>query len=332
MKHSINNFAIHITNVCNLNCPDCQKFNNFKFNGHYLWKDYKDVFKKWSQRLEPELIAITGGETLLNPSLYEWIKGIREYWPDTPMQVLSNGTQLHLHNKLYDILLSNNVKLNITQHNLDCRELLFDKVQDFLEPPILEEMKYNEPAYNIFYNNVKDETWPECNTTLEFYDLPKHIQEECKNAHGFDFDQFRKWLKLVDKNNVKMTFTRGTEFWESMLYYKDNKLQVHDSDPEIAWDNCPYQICYHMTGAGKLCKCPPLAGINDFDEQFNVLSRDQKELLSTYKFLTPEQTDDEFDDFIDRHLTSSHSICKFCPESVIMKKRMYADIGKIKVA
>jgi hypothetical protein len=38
----------------------------------------------------------------------------------------------------------------------------------------------------IFYNNVKDNSWPECNSLDDFYNLPTHIQQECKEQHQFD--------------------------------------------------------------------------------------------------------------------------------------------------
>ena len=37
-----------------------------------------------------------------------------------------------------------------------------------------------------FYNNVKDSTWPECNSVDDFYNLPAHVQEECIVEHQID--------------------------------------------------------------------------------------------------------------------------------------------------
>jgi hypothetical protein len=39
-------------------------------------------------------------------------------------------------------------------------------------------------AFVIFYNNVKDSTWPDAKSIDEFYKLPKHIQHECINTFG----------------------------------------------------------------------------------------------------------------------------------------------------
>jgi hypothetical protein len=38
----------------------------------------------------------------------------------------------------------------------------------------------------LFYKNVKDDSWPECNNLDDFYNLPIHIQNECKDQHNFD--------------------------------------------------------------------------------------------------------------------------------------------------
>jgi len=38
----------------------------------------------------------------------------------------------------------------------------------------------------IFYNNVKDISWPDCCSLDDFYNLPTYIQDECKNQHNFD--------------------------------------------------------------------------------------------------------------------------------------------------
>lgn len=42
---------------------------------------------------------------------------------------------------------------------------------------------------SIFYRNVKDPLWPECNSFDEFQSLPNYIQQECYDVHGL-----RRWL------------------------------------------------------------------------------------------------------------------------------------------
>ena len=59
----------YITNVCNLNCDNCNRFNNFAFSGHYRWADYESSFKEWSKIIDFPEIAIIGGEPFANPDL-----------------------------------------------------------------------------------------------------------------------------------------------------------------------------------------------------------------------------------------------------------------------
>ena len=43
MTHRLNYAEFYITNVCNLNCTECNRFNNYHFSGHQRWDDYSDV-------------------------------------------------------------------------------------------------------------------------------------------------------------------------------------------------------------------------------------------------------------------------------------------------
>lgn len=62
-----------------------------------------------------------------------------------------------------------------------------------------------------FYNNVKDLSWPECHSLLEFNNLPEYIQEECKNMHDMEdiykFDPYSKIVNFIKQqgNTVKST-------------------------------------------------------------------------------------------------------------------------------
>jgi molybdenum cofactor biosynthesis enzyme MoaA len=45
MKHKINLLEVYITNVCNLSCRGCNRFNNYNFKGHQLWADHADEYE-----------------------------------------------------------------------------------------------------------------------------------------------------------------------------------------------------------------------------------------------------------------------------------------------
>jgi len=83
---------VYITNVCNLACRGCNRYNNYNFKGHQYWDDYADDFELWATKIDAELISIIGGEPTLNPDLEKWCSNLRRLWPNTEMMIASNGT------------------------------------------------------------------------------------------------------------------------------------------------------------------------------------------------------------------------------------------------
>ena len=42
-----------------------------------------------------------------------------------------------------------------------------------------------ETPWHTFYANVRDQTWPDCDNEQDFHQLPKHVQQECIQVHGY---------------------------------------------------------------------------------------------------------------------------------------------------
>jgi len=82
---------IYITNECNLTCSNCNRYNNYDFQGHYYWQDNADAINAWSKRITAPLITIIGGEPSLHPKLEEWVEGVALAWPDRPIMIQTNG-------------------------------------------------------------------------------------------------------------------------------------------------------------------------------------------------------------------------------------------------
>lgn len=57
--------------------------------------------------------------------------------------------------------------------------------------------------WKIFYNNIKDERWPECNSTADFVNLPKHIQDEIRTVHKGEFADIFDDIELQYWNPIK---------------------------------------------------------------------------------------------------------------------------------
>ena len=82
----------YITNVCNLSCRGCNRFNDLNFKGHQRWVDHASAYEAWANRLDIPRITIIGGEPTLNPDLELWASNLRRLWPDAVIMIQTNGT------------------------------------------------------------------------------------------------------------------------------------------------------------------------------------------------------------------------------------------------
>lgn len=126
----------YITNVCNLACPGCNRFNNYHFTGYQKWQDHADDYRRWSQEITIGSIAILGGEPLLNPTFMDWAHGLRALWPDTTVRIITNAFQLKRVHGLYDALAADpKLKLWVGIHNKQHKKKIIDLVHEFLSGP-----------------------------------------------------------------------------------------------------------------------------------------------------------------------------------------------------
>jgi organic radical activating enzyme len=309
----------YITNVCNYNCENCNRFNNYFFSGHQYWKDYQETYREWSAKLDLTGLSILGGEPLLNPSLLDWIKGLRDYWPNAKMQVLTNGTRLEFWPTLYDVLAQTKTKLEVGLHNRDRYKeyLLYLQSTFFKNSKVTIKYKSNMNEWVNTYNLVKDPGWPICTTHGDFKNLPDHIQQECKNVHKIDPETFivnSGFVEIFD-DNVNVTVSYYDNFWTAPLKYSgNNQFNVYDSDPALAHKDCRSKYCHHFI-RGKLYKCHQVGLLPEFMEQFYVDMNDEDiKLLNSYQPLTVDQSTDAVKTFVN-NLPNQIPQCKLCPES-----------------
>lgn len=145
-RRLIERLEFYITNVCNLTCSGCNRYNNYKFAGHWRWADAEPVLTKWAERIDIRHPVILGGEPLLNPDIVDWITGLRRLWPrHYGVQVQSNGTRLDQVRGLYDSLIDGNW-IGISLHADEHRAPLFARIRNFLQHPITETNDPNDPA------------------------------------------------------------------------------------------------------------------------------------------------------------------------------------------
>lgn len=320
----------YITHSCNFNCRGCNRFNNYRFKGHELWEDYKNVYKEWSKKLIINRYAILGGEPFSNPDLIQWIVGLNELWPSVErVELLTNGSYIHkFNNELYKAILKTNTIISIGLHNKNRKQQVLDLVRSFLQHPISIERFSNylelDDLWKQSYNIIKGDSWPVCDTIDQWNALPTWIKEECVDKHNFSpellADEVMAW-RFVDKNNVTIEIEHENFFHQGALIknIETNSFSLHNSEVEKAHQNCHSKYCHHMM-RGELSKCGQVVLLKDFEQQFNLdLSDADRELLNSYQTAKPNMQHSELKYFFD-NIKNPIEQCKFCPENYDIKE------------
>lgn len=316
MKKRLKYTEVNITNVCNYSCSHCQSLNNYAFKGHQFWKDHEDEYRKLSNNLEIDQIQIIGGEPTLNPDFEKWVIGISELWPNSKLQISTNGSRLDkLSNYIYKILLKHKGTLWITCHDIT----LYDKMLNFSKE-FLDEIIYDNDFDNSYklnwresYDALKEDNWPNCNKIEDFVNLPENIKKEFINKIKNNSDKKLKTSSrlLIDKNGVEVIIDWSQSFVSSVLEIVGEKqLQMkYNSDPVQAHNICNFKTC-HQINKGKLYKCPLVSVLPDFLDQFDVVMSDEdKQLAYAYKPMSYRNDVSKFINDIDKPIPQ----CKFCP-------------------
>lgn len=235
----------YISNVCNLACRGCNRFNNYNFKGHLYWQDYSTEIEQWSKKLNPRLITIIGGEPTLNPDIETWAMNLRRLWPDTQIMIQTNGT--------------------------------------YFKPIFVEFWKKYKVGFAVSLHDV---------TTAD------SIMAEWKK-HFWDFE----------------TFLQGFIFQESAIIKKADHFVLSESDKNESFMSCNVKYD-HTIFKGKLYKCPTMALIPEFGNQFDLRLTDrQRELIDSYMPLDSSCTQEQLEQFVLNKNTPIEQ-CELCPSKL----------------
>jgi organic radical activating enzyme len=280
----------YITNVCNLACPSCNRFNDFDFKGWQNWDDYAETYSKWATKIKPEQIVILGGEPLLNPSLIKWVTGINAIW-DCNVQILTNGYRLNHVSGLYQLFLKNKSEYSAVR-NLHTRS--------------------NHTMGNWLGVSLHN--------MAEFDDIDKIIRQFLQGRAevliGRDLNPFNADYCYVDnENKIRIPVWIQNEFLPSAITkHPDGSYSVCNNNPIQAHDGCGFATNknYHFI-RGALYKCGPVALMPEFDLQHKLtLSDSDRELLHSYRPLTIDEFDQSGREFL-ANIDNVIPQCKFCP-------------------
>jgi len=305
MKPQINYAEIYITNVCNYSCTHCQSLNNFAFKGHQRWSDYKKEYQDLSSNLNIKQIQIIGGEPTLNPEFEKWVNGISALWPESKLQIATNGSRLDkITEQIYQVLLKHKGTLWITCHDIKLYDEFLNFSKQFLKDIVSDE----------YADNVKNYDW-------------KSEYEKSKQDSSVKLKTVSR--KLIDKNGVEVILDWSQSFVSSVIDILDNQTLTmkYNSDPVQAHDICYFKSC-HQINKGKVYKCPLVSVLPDFLNQFDVAMSDSDKLLAlSYQPLSANGDATKFVDTINDPIPQ----CKFCTSKYAVKHNFVGTEKKIKI-
>ena len=230
----IPNIEFYITNVCNLTCSNCNRFNNYAFTGYQKWSDYEAEYTAWAEKIRLQRVTILGGEPLLNPTICDWVNGINKLW-NKRVQILTNGTRINHVPGLYDVL-NNWYGMHIAEKNWI--------------------------GVSVHNENDMDRHLEEGKKFLQGGGIQLKEKEQTHNDSDYS---------LTDNNQVVICYWLQNEFYTSAVQKNnEGKFTLHQTDPLEAHNSCgfvQYQ-CHHFIRA-KLYKCGPVGLWPEFDAQHN---------------------------------------------------------------
>jgi MoaA/NifB/PqqE/SkfB family radical SAM enzyme len=141
---------ISITYACNHTCESCAHFSNHGHNRIISLDEARKWMEYWNKRITPKLFVIMGGEPTLHKDLVSYVYMTRELWPNSKIEIISNGSFLHNYPDLPQAMLDTDTSLQISFH---------DNSEEFKKRSVktvktIKEWKKNHPKLKIHASPV----------------------------------------------------------------------------------------------------------------------------------------------------------------------------------
>lgn len=264
--------SIMLGNLCNLTCSDCAVLSAFHFIGLQEWNKCKDHYKKWAEIIDIPEIIFAGGEPYLNHELELWTTEIGRLWPNSILEIQTNGTRLLKNADFTKRFLENpRNKLRVSVHDMN----QWKKTKHDLEL-ILQSMNY-------YIEESLNEPWH-----------PELVYREK--------DSNRRIVGLMKVD------TMFPPFYKNVI---DNTVILElGGDQEKSHDRCAFKNCYIMQD-GFLFKCPLTTNYPEAKKQGIKFQNDAIPILEQYIPCSPYSDLKDIKFFIE-NLNKAIPQCSLC--------------------
>lgn len=243
MKSSLNLLEIHLLSKCNLKCIGCTSFSDYELEDEYNLDDDLNFLSIWAKRINVNSIALAGGEPTMHPDIIKAIYVIRELFPFSMINLVTNGSYLIKNPKIIETL--HKVKHScLTISNHEPTKLYTKKVKEFVlglydwkpcefREDWLEtsnqfylELRNSEPFIEVFkgtYDNI-----------MPHNSNPDAAFDNCCFHDSINYFKGNLY-KCSPLQNLKRMLSdwgqENNEFWQPYLKY--NPLTPNCSDDEL---------------------------------------------------------------------------------------------------
>ncbi|MCR5546820.1 MAG: radical SAM protein [Lachnospiraceae bacterium] len=134
-ENTLPSIEMHVVDYCNLNCRGCTHFSPLfeKENPNYdermcAVKKIKDIFD------DVLFFYILGGEPFLNPDICKYIIDIRNQFPQSEIQIITNGLLLTtIEEAVLKAIESNNITICISEYKPthECIDRIINRIEEY---------------------------------------------------------------------------------------------------------------------------------------------------------------------------------------------------------
>lgn len=130
-KPLIGYLETHLFNKCNLNCKGCTHFSNIDDTDFLDLDEYEEIISKLSYLYNINTFRLMGGEPLMNKKLADYIEITRKYFPNSNIDIATNGLLIcNMSKNLINVIKQNRIIIKISLYLPIAK--IQKKINDFL--------------------------------------------------------------------------------------------------------------------------------------------------------------------------------------------------------
>ena len=114
----VDDIEVNVTYGCNLGCEYCSHFCKYT-QGLEHTDNIFSWYRDWNKKIVPRNVRLIGGEPLLHPELATLIRETKRHWPNSGLQLTTNGLLLHKADDLFEALAETGAHVFMSQHYND---------------------------------------------------------------------------------------------------------------------------------------------------------------------------------------------------------------------